>query len=406
MLKAYKYRIYPKGEQFSKLAQTFGCVRFVYNWGLTLKTESYAQGRKINCFGTINELKTLKDQDNFSWLKDVHSQPLQMALRNLDNSYTRFFKKTSKFPKYKSKRNKQSFQYPQGVKVDFENSKVYLPKIGTMSCILHRKFEGEIKTCTVSKTPAGNYYISILVDNKKELPEKVNITNENQVIGIDLGIKSYAVLSNGCEIENPRYFKDREKRLAVKQRQLSRKLKGSKNRDRARIEVAKVHEHIANSRKDFQHKLSKHIVDSYNMVCLEDLNISGMIKNRKLAKHISDCAWGQFNSFLEYKASWYGKTIVRLGRFQATSQPCIGCGTLNKAVKDLSIREWDCPVCGTHNFRDITAAKNIKAFGLIQVGFKELEPTINKSVLSGEHKAAEKPHSSSNEEWKLNGLPV
>lgn len=385
MLKTYRYRIYPNEEQCTKLAHTFGCVRYVYNWGLSIKTGSYAQGKKLNCFDTINELKKIKDKKENSWLKDVPAQPLQMALRNLDNAYTGFFKKVSRFPKYKKKQNKQSFQYPQGVRVNFTNSQVYLPKIGDIEGVFHRTFEGEIKTCTVCKTPADSYYVCILVEDGKEKPEKNNNFKEDQVVGIDLGIKTYAVLSNGTEIANPRHLKNKQKRLAVKQKQLSRKEKGSNNRNKARLEVAKVHEQVCNSRKDFQHKLSTTLISSHEAICLEDLNIVGMVKNRKLAKHISDCAWGQFNSFLEYKADWCGKNIIRLGRFQPTSQPCYACGTLNKAVKNLSIREWTCPACGVHNLRDITAAKNIKAFGLVQVGFKELEPTINKSVLSGEH---------------------
>lgn len=384
MLKAYKYRIYPNQEQQVKLACTFGCVRYVYNWGLALKTKSYALGTKLSCFETINQMKWLKEQEEYKWLNEVHSQPLQMALRNLDNAYTKFFKKTGGFPKFKSKKSKQSFQYPQGVQIDFENDKIFLPKVGRIGCIFHRKFEGIVKTCTVSKNPCGSYYVSILVEVKEEIPRKVKINNENQAVGIDLGIKSFAVLSSNIEIANPKHLKSKAIRLAVKQGQLSRKVKGSSNRNKSRIEVAKVHEKIANCRKDFHHQLSKAIIDKYDLICLEDLNVKGMVKNHKLAKAISDCGWSRFNSYLEYKAEWYGKYIARLGRFQATSQPCLNCGVSNKSVKNLSIREWTCPSCGHHNLRDLTASKNIKTFGLIQVGFKELEPTINKSLWSGQ----------------------
>jgi putative transposase len=384
MLKAYKYRIYPNQEQQVKLACTFGCVRYIYNWGLALKTKSYALGTKLSCFETINQMKLLKEQEEYQWLNEVHSQPLQMALRNLDNAYTKFFKKTCAFPKFKSKKNKQSFQYPQGVQIDFENNKIFLPKIGKVDCIFHRKFVGKVKTCTTSKNPCGSYYVSVLVDTQDIIPNKIKLTSEKQAVGIDLGVKSFAVMSNNIEIANPKHLKSKEIRLAVKSRQLSKKVKGSKNRDKARIEVAKIHEKIANCRKDFHHQLSKAIIDKYDLICLEDLNVAGMVKNRKLSKAISDCGWSQFNSYLDYKAEWYGKSITRLPRFQATSQPCLKCGVSNKKVKNLAIREWICPECGQLNLRDDTASKNILKFGLIQVGFKELEPTINKSLWSGQ----------------------
>jgi putative transposase len=382
MLKAYKYSINPTKEQQEILAKTFGCVRFVYNWGLNLKTESYSQGVKLSCFETINQMKSLKNE--LDWLKEVHSQPLQMALRNLDNAYTKFFKKQGGFPKFKSKRNKQSFQYPQGVKIDFDKQEAFLPKVGKVKAVFHREFEGNIKTTTVSKTPQGKYFVSILVETKDNIPEQFKISSEKQSVGIDLGIKSFATMSSGIEIANPRHLKSKEVRLAVKQRQLSRKVKGSSNRNLARIDVAKIHSKISNSRKDFHHKLSKAILDKYDLVCLEDLNVKGMVKNHKLAKAISDVGWSQFVSFLEYKADWKGKTITKIGRFQASSQPCINCGKLNPLVKNLAIRNWTCPNCGHFNYRDLTASKNILKFGLIQLGFKELEPSINKSILSGE----------------------
>ena len=379
MLKAYKYSINPTKEQQVILAKTFGCVRYVYNWGLNLKTESYTKGVKLSCFETINQMKILKQE--LEWLKEVHSQPLQMALRNLDNAYTKFFKKQGGFPRFKSKRNKQSFQYPQGVKIDFDKQEVFLPKVGKVKAVFHRKFDGVVKTTTVSKTPEGKYFVSILVD----VEDKPRITkSDNQAVGIDLGIKSFAVMSNGIEIANPRHLKAKEVRLTVKQRQLSRKAKGSNSRNKARLEVATVHSQISNSRKDFHHKLSKAIVDKYSIVCLEDLNVKGMVKNHKLAKAISDVGWSQFVSFLEYKADWYGSKVVKLNRFQATSQPCASCGKLNPLVKNLAIRKWECHNCGFRNHRDYTAALNILKFGLIQLGGKELSPSINKSILSGE----------------------
>lgn len=382
MLISYKYSIKPNKEQQVIIAKSFGCVRYVYNWGLALKTENYSQGIKLSCFETINLLPKLKKEND--WLKEVYSGSLQMALRNLDNAYTKFFKKVCKFPRFKSRKNNQSFQYPKGVKIDFENNTIYLPKIGNVNCIFHRKFLGRIRTCTVSQTASGKYFISILVETEEVTPDKIEINSENQAIGIDLGIKSFATMSNGIEIANPRHFKSKEIRLGVKQRQLSRKKLGSNLRNRARIEVAKVHQSITNTRKDFHHKLSRAIVNKYDCICLEDLAVANMVKNHKLAKAISDVGWYQFITFLEYKAEWAGKTTVKIGRFQASSQPCINCGKLNPLVKNLKIRNWVCPSCNHLNYRDLTAAKNIKQFGLIQLGFKELEPSINKSTLSGE----------------------
>jgi putative transposase len=382
MLKSFKYSINPTKEQQELIAKSFGCARFVYNWGLNLKTENYSKGIKLTCFDTINQMAILKKE--LVWLREAHSQIPQMSLRNLDNAYTKFFKKIGKFPKFKSKRNKQSFQYPQGVKVDFDNQKVSLPKIGKINAVLHRKFEGVVKTTTVSMTPNGKYFVSILVDTKEAMPDKINITSENQAVGIDLGIKSFLTMSNGIEIANPRHLKNKEARLAVKQQRLSRKAKKSNLRNKARLEVAKVHSKISNSRKDFHHKLSRAIVNKYDCICLEDLAVSDMVQNHKLAKAISDVGWGQFVSFLEYKAEWAGKTTVKIGRFQASSQPCISCGKLNPLVKNLAVRNWVCPNCSHYNYRDLTASKNILKFGLIQLGGKGLSPSINKSILSGE----------------------
>ncbi len=259
----------------------------------------------------------------------------------------------------------------------------FFSKIGNVACIFHRKFEDNIKTVTVSKTPNNKYFVSVLVETKDEPIEKVKIISENQAIGIDLGLKSFATLSNGIEVSNPSFSKQYKIRLAVKSRQLARKTKGSNLRNNAEIDLAKVHNKITSSRNDFHHKLSRAIVNNYDLICLEDLAVKNMVKNRKLSKAISDVSWSQFVSYLKYKADWLGKTVVKIGRFQASSQPCLACGKLNPLVKNLAIREWNCPTCNYLNYRDITASKNIKTFGWIQLGFKELEPSINKSILSG-----------------------
>lgn len=387
MLKAYKYCINPNSEQAQKFAQFFGATRFAFNWGLDQKIKLYTESKKsISCFELCNNLTSIKKQEEFNWLNDIHSQVLQMSLRRLDNAFQKFFSKSLKagFPKFKSRKNPvQTFQYPQGVKVDFDNSTIFLPKIGKVSCIFHRKFTGKIKTCTVSKTPTGKYFVSVLVDNDESLPPMCNITSEKQAIGIDVGIKEFATCSNGEVIKNPKYLKNKLARLAVKQRQLSKKVKGSNNRNKAKYWVARVHETISNQRNDFLHKLSNRLIRDNQAVIIEDLNVKGMVKNHCLAQAISDVSWSKFFDYLTYKASWQGKQVITINRFAPSSQICSTCGTKNPAVKNLAVRNWICSNCNTEHDRDFNACLNIRNFGLIQVGFKELEPTINKSEGSG-----------------------
>jgi putative transposase len=305
----------------------------------------------------------------------------------LDNSFQRFFSKTLQagFPKFKSRENPiQSFQYPQGVKIDFDDSSIFLPKIGKVTCIFHRQFLGNIKTCTVSKTATGKYFVSVLVDDLDlSTPTKIDIKNISQAVGIDVGIKEFATLSNGEVIANQRHLKSKLARLAVKQRQLSKKLKGSNNRSKAKFQVARVHEKIANQRNDFLHKLSHKLINENQVIVCEDLYIKGMIKNHCLAQAISDVSWSKFFDLLNYKADWNGKHFVQIGRFVTSSQICSNCGTQNPAVKDLAVRNWVCSSCFVEHNRDENAAKNILNFGLIQLGIKELVPSINKSVGSG-----------------------
>ena len=387
MLKAYKYCIKPSSEQAEKFAQFFGCTRFAFNWGLDQKIKLYTESKEsISCFKLTNKLTSIKKEEEFSWLNEVHSQVLQMSLRRLDNAFQKFFSKSLKagFPRFKSRKNPvQTFQYPQGVKVDFESSTIFLPKIGKVNCIFHRKFVGKIKTCTISKSSTGKYFVSILVDNDEPLPAKVNITSEKQAIGIDVGIKEFATCSNGEVVSNPKYLKNKLARLAVKQRQLSKKVKGSNNRNKAKYWVARVHESISNQRNDFLHKLSNRLVRDNQAVIIEDLHIKGMIKNHCLAQAISDVSWSKFFEYLAYKAEWQGKHLIQIIRFAPSSQICSNCGTQNPAVKDLVVRNWICSVCNAKHNRDLNASINIRNFGLIQVGFKELEPTINKSERSG-----------------------
>lgn len=365
MLKSYKYRIYPSKEQEEKLANYFGAVRFVYNLGLETKISAWTSSKKnLTCFDLINQLSELKNTE-CPWLAEAPSQALQMSLRNLDNAYTAFFKGGG-FPKFKSKRNKQSISFPQSVSVDFDKGFVKVPKLREIPCIFSRTFEGKIKTVTISKTPTGKYFVSILVDNGKELPKKKKI-DESATIGIDLGIKDFAILSDGTVFENQHFFKKQMKKLRVEQRSLKRKFKKgsleqSKNYQKQKIRVSKLHEKIVNQRKDYLHKMSSSIIKNYDTICLENLNIQDMQKNNKLSLAISELGWYKFTEILEYKAEWYGKNIIRIGRFEPSSKTCSSCGKINKELK-LSDREWTCQ-CGITHDRDANAATNIKNFGL------------------------------------------
>jgi putative transposase len=366
MLKAFKYAILPTEEQKQQLAKFFGSCRFVYNLGLETKMQAWTSARKhLTCIDLANQMKELKDTEA-TWLQDCPSQTLQMSLRNLDNAYTQFFKGGG-FPKFKSKHRKQSIQFPQGVKTDFENSTIFLPKLKNVTCIFHRPFKGDIKTVTVSKTSIGKYFVSILVENQKELPAKKPV-REKTTVGIDMGVKTFATLSDGTTFDNPKHLRNNLRRLRVEQRKLSRRFKrGAKEQSKSylkqKLVVAKIHEHIKNQREDYLHKASTHIIRSYNTVCLEDLNIKGMMQNEKLALAIGEVGWYKFKTMLEYKAEWYGKNILYIGRFQPSSKLCSHCGTIFKELS-LKDRSWTCLSCRTHHERDENAAKNIKNFGL------------------------------------------
>lgn len=381
MLRAYKYRIYPTKDQKVLLAKHFGCARWVYNYGLAAKTKAYTGGQKLTCIDVANTLTALKEAPETQWLKEVNSQSLQMALRNLDNAYTQFFKKKAKFPRFKSKRdNQHSFQCPQHVSVDTKASKVFLPKFREgIEVVFHRKFEGEIRTVTVSKNAANRYFVSILVEDGKELPEKKPVSEK--AVGIDMGLSYFCVLSDGRKIENPRFFEKLYQKLAAAQRNLSRKQKGSANREKARLRVARVHEHIANKRKDFLHKVSHQIVsdNQVDSVCLEDLSVTGMLKNRSLASSISDVGWSTFKSYLEYKTDWCGKNVLFVGQFFPSSKMCSKCGNVKKIGLDERI--YDCE-CGHVEDRDVNAAKNIRKFALISKisgGDASVEPVESSS---------------------------
>lgn len=361
MLKAFKYELNPNEEQRVILAKHFGCTRFIYNWGLNETSKAYKEtGKNISCFDLMKRVTQMKKEQETEWLKEVHSQPLQMALRNLDNAFTNFFNKRASFPKFKSKNRHQSFQYPQGVKVN-ENL-VFLPKIGWVHFYKHREYFGEIKTVTVSITPTGRYFASILCDTGLEKPVKRKIKKETTV-GVDLGIKVFTYTSEGQVFENQKHLIKSLKKLRVEQRSLSRKKKGSARMEKQRIKVAKLYEKVANKRKDFLHKVSTGLVRNFDTICIENLNVSGMIKNRKLAKHIQDAGWRDFRTMLEYKADWYGKNLITIGRFEPSSKMCNHCGCIHKELK-LSDRYWTCSNCQRTVERDFNAALNIRDFGL------------------------------------------
>lgn len=366
MLRAYKYRIYPTDEQKVLFAKTFGCCRFVYNWALNLKIEAYKQEKKsIGNVELTNRMKSELKAEH-EWLSEVNSQSLQSALRNLDSAYTNFFRntKTVGFPRFKSRRDRQSFLCPQHCRVDFEKGTITIPKAKDISAVPHRKFKGMVKTVTISMTPSGKYFASVLVDTTiQELP--ASAIQGNTTLGIDLGIKSLAVCSDGRTFDNPKNLQRSLDRLKLLQKRLSRKQKGSANRNKARIRVARLQERIANCRKDNLHKITHALTHDSQVrtLCMEDLNVKGMQHNHHLAQAVGDASFGMFLMLLEYKCRWYGVNLIKIDRFAPSSKTCGKCGYVYKGLK-LSERSWTCPECGTHHGHDFNAACNIKEFGL------------------------------------------
>jgi putative transposase len=362
MLQAYKYRMYPSHEQVVLLMSHIHACRFVYNNSLEQKIRAYEQeDRKLSCFDLNNRLPALKEEH--PWLKDVNSQSLQSTNKNLDNAFTRFFREKKGFPRFKSKKNPvQSFQVPQSYSVDFGQRWIKLPKISKIRTIFHRVFTGKMKYATVSVTSTGKWFVSILVDDGEAEPAPVSFSLDT-TLGIDVGLKDFATLSTGEKIENPRYLKNSLQRLKVLQRRVSRKVKGSKNRKKAIQKLARCHEKIANQRNDFLHKISFRVVSENQAIAVESLNVSGMMKNHCLAQGIGDVSWSMFFTMLDYKCRKYGKTLLKIGRFDPSSKICSKCGYIKRDLV-LSDREWICPDCGTHHDRDINAAINIKKFAL------------------------------------------
>ena len=359
--RAYKYRMYPSSEQKQILARTFGCARFVYNWALRLRSDAYYERQeRIGYHQTSSMLTDLKKQPEYAWLNEVSCVPTQQALRHLDKAYRNFFEGRADYPKFHSRHGEQSAEYTTSA-FKWDGKSLTLAKMDApLDIVWSRPLPKGCKptTVTVMKDTAGRYFVSILVEEDiKPLPVV------NKQVGLDLGLKSMVILSTGEHVGNPHFFRKDEKRLAKAQRRHASKKKGSKNRAKARLKVARIHAQIADRRRDYQHKLSTRIVHENQVICIESLSVKNMVKNPHLAKSISDVGWGEFVRQLEYKAQWYGRTLVKIDKWYPSSKRCSHCGHVLDSLS-LDVRFWMCPKCHTFHDRDINAAKNVLAAGL------------------------------------------
>ena len=359
--RAYQYRFYPTEEQAHILARTFGCARYVYNWALRLRTDAYYQDQqRIGYHDTSAQLTLLKQQEETSWLNEVSSVPLQQALSHLDRAFRNFFEGRANYPAFKKKQGEQTASYVASA-FKWDGQSLRLAKMDApLDIHWSRPLPKGCRptTVTVTKDRAGRYFVSILLEE-----EITRLPVCNTQVGLDLGLKSMVVLSTGEQVGNPQFFRQDEKKLAKAQRRLAKKKKGSKNRNKARLKVARVHARIADRRRDYQHKLSTRIVHENQVICVESLSVKNMVQNHALAKSISDVGWGEFVRQLEYKAQWYGRTLVKIDKWYPSSKRCSQCGHVLGSLA-LDVREWDCPECGVHHDRDINAAKNVLAAGL------------------------------------------
>jgi putative transposase len=357
--RAYKYRFYPTPEQAAILSRTFGCVRYVWNWALRMRMDVWLnERRKIGYQDLSLELTRLKAQPETPWLNQVSSVPLQQTLRNLDRAYQNFFEGRARYPRFKSKWDRQSATFVSTA-FSWKDGQLTLAKMPEpLNIRWSRRFKGQPSSVTISKDPADRYFVSFLVEERTErLPVSRNS------VGIDLGLLDAVATSDGVKFGNPRFFQEDEKRLAKAQRCLARKKKGSKNRQKARLNVARIHARIADRRNDFLHKLSTRLIRENQTICAESLAVKNMIQNPALAKAISDVGWGTLLLYLDYKARWYDRTFIRIDRFYPSSKRCFECGHIVEPLP-LEVRSWTCPECGAVLDRDTNAAKNILAAGL------------------------------------------
>lgn len=367
MKRAYKYKMKPTDEQKQLLSQAFGCARFIYNWGLDRKKTAYeTEKKKLSYVDIAKEMTLLKKQEEYKWLNDVANEMLQQSLRNMSAAYDNFFKQHKGYPKFKSKKNsRDSVKYVQCVHFDFNEWKVKIPRIGWINICKNRAFvQSNTKqgTCTVSRDHCGTYWCVIITDDGIENTPKTKVIEETAV-GIDLGIKDYAILSDGTKYGNPKFLEKGQRKLAILQKKFARTKKDSKRHEAMRMKVARQYRKINNRREHFLHDISSAIINNYDTVCLENLNIKGMVKNHYLANSIQSAAWGEFKRQLEYKAEWNGKNIITIGRFEPSTKTCSHCGYVNNEIT-LKDRSWVCPNCGTRHDRDVNAAKNILRMGM------------------------------------------
>ena len=354
--KAYKYRIYPNTEQKIFFAKCFGCVRFFYNKSLSDMNEIYKST------GKFKNITPASYKEDYSFLKEVDSLALSNAQLNRNTAFKSFFSHKSGFPKFKSKRNDQSYTTNMvngNIKISNNNRYISIPKCQRIRIKMHRDFIGTIKSITVTRTTDNKYYISLLVEEETKPMEPTD-----KMIGLDLGLKDLIVDSNGKKYKNHKYLTKSQEKLAKEQRKLSKMVKGSNNRNKQRIKIARLHKKIQNQRNDYLHKLSKKIIDENQIICIESLLVKDMMNDSELARNISDVSWSRFISMLVYKANWYGRTIVKVPKDYPSSQLCHACGYKNSITKDLAIRKWICPKCGSIHDRDINAARNILSKGI------------------------------------------